>query len=91
MKEFKYFLMNHLCDNHDFKEIFCKQVDSEIVAKLKHLATQKYSDYLKYVSSLANKYSLEEFLEIVKKLEKNKTLDEYRIIDIIKGKRLYDN
>jgi hypothetical protein len=92
VKSLKEFLLNHLCDYHDIKDVFSKESEAKVVKTLKHLATQKYSDYLNYINSLANKYSLEDLLEIVKRLEEGTSPhDSYRIHDIIKGKRLYDN
>ena len=91
VKSLKEFLLNHLCDYHDIKDVFNKENEVEIVKTLKHLATQKYSDYLNYVNSLENKYKVEDLLEIVKRLEEGTSPHDYRIHDIIKGKRLYDN
>jgi hypothetical protein len=91
VKSLKEFLLNHLCDYHDIKDVFSKEEEAEVVKTLKHLATQKYSDYLNYINSLANKYSLEDLLEIVKRLEEGTSPHDYRIHDIIKGKHIYDN
>lgn len=90
VKNLKEFLINHLYDYHDIKDVFSKESEVEIVITLKHLATQEYSDYLNYISSLTNKYNLEELLQIVKKLEEGMTHG-FRIYDIMKGKKIYDN
>lgn len=88
-KVLKEFLLEYLCYSVNREIVFDK--DSEI---LKFLTSENYlySEYLKYIHSLENRYSLEDLLEIVIKVEKARPNydGKWRIHRIIKGKLLFN-